>query len=603
MGLSPAEKAELKVQFDVFDKDNSGTVTKEEIGEVLKSINEPADPVQIDKYMKEVDADNSGTMDFEEFCTFVEKMRAGKVKSDSGFGAVVTKSAQINVVQSAHATHSFSDEEKEGFVEYINDALKKDPDLAHLKMPIASNDMAIFTAVSDGMLLCKLINFAVPKTIDERAINKSKGLNNFKITENQNLVIQSAKGIGCTVVNVGPEDLKAGKVHIVLGLLWQIIRIGLLSQINLKNNPNLIRLLEPGETLEDLLKLSPEQILLRWFNYHLKNAGSTRRVGNFTGDIKDSECYTILLNQLAPTKCDKKALNEKDPLTRAGLVLENAAKIECKKFVRPRDIVNGNAKLNLAFVANLFNTCPGLEPVAEPVKMEEIEETREERAFRNWMNSLGVDPYVNNLYEDLRDGIILLQLLDKIRPGIVNWKKVYTKKPLSKFQQLENCNYAILLGKDLKFSLVGIGGQDIQGGNKKLTLAIIWQAMRMYVLNFLKVISKGGKDITDADIIHWANEKVKASGKDTSMQDFKDKSLSTSKFIFDLLHACNAQSINFENVIHASTDEDKLKNASYAISCTRKMGCTVFLLPEDIVEVKDKLLMTFFGAIMQVYGQ
>jgi len=235
--------------------------------------------------------------------------------------------------------------------------------------------------------------------------------------------------------------------------------------------------------------------------------------------------------------------------------------------------------------------------------MEEIEETREERAFRNWMNSLGVDPYVNNLYEDLRDGVILLQLLDKIRPGIVNWKKVYTKKPLSKFQQLENCNYAILLGKDLKFSLVGIGGQDIQTGNKKLTLAIIWQAMRMYVLNYLKTISKGGKDITEEDIINWANNKVKSGGKDTSMRDFKDKSLSTSKFIFDLLAACNSQSINFENVVYAGTDEEKLKNASYAISCARKMGCTVFLLPEDIVEVKDKLLMTFFAAVQSVYGQ
>ena len=55
-----------------------------------------------------------------------------------------------------------------------------------------------------------------------------------------------------------------------------------------------------GETLEDLLALSPEEILLRWFNYHLKEAGSTRRVNNFSGDIKDSECYTILLNQIAP---------------------------------------------------------------------------------------------------------------------------------------------------------------------------------------------------------------------------------------------------------------------------------------------------------------
>jgi len=125
----------------------------------------------------------------------------------------------------------------------------------------------------------------------------------------------------------------------------------------------------------------------------------------------------------------------------------------------------------------------------------------------------------------------------------------------------------------------------------------------MYILNFLKVISKGGKDITDEDIINWANGKVKGAGKESSMKDFKDKSLANSKFIFDLLSACNPQSIDFANVSYASSDEEKIKNASYAISCARKMGCTVFLLPEDIVEVKDKLIMTFFGAVMQVYAQ
>ncbi len=55
-----------------------------------------------------------------------------------------------------------------------------------------------------------------------------------------------------------------------------------------------------GEDLSDLLALSPEEILLRWFNYHLKQAGSSRVVRNFGKDISDSECYTILLNQIAP---------------------------------------------------------------------------------------------------------------------------------------------------------------------------------------------------------------------------------------------------------------------------------------------------------------
>lgn len=41
-----------------------------------------------------------------------------------------------------------------------------------------------------------------------------------------------------------------------------------------------------GETINDLMALSPEEILLRWFNYHLEQAGHHRRVHNFSDDIK-----------------------------------------------------------------------------------------------------------------------------------------------------------------------------------------------------------------------------------------------------------------------------------------------------------------------------
>ena len=73
-------------------------------------------------------------------------------------------------------------------------------------------------------------------------------------------------------------------VHISLVLLP--FQIGLLSDINLAHHPGLVHLLQEGETLEDLQKLSPEAILLRWVNYHLSNAGVDRRVNNFSDDIK-----------------------------------------------------------------------------------------------------------------------------------------------------------------------------------------------------------------------------------------------------------------------------------------------------------------------------
>lgn len=43
-------------------------------------------------------------------------------------------------------------------------------------------------------------------------------------------------------------------------------------------------------------------------------------------------------------------------------------------------------------------------------ELEIIEETKEEKTYRNWMNSLGVDPYVNYLYSDLQNGVVIFQV-------------------------------------------------------------------------------------------------------------------------------------------------------------------------------------------------
>ena len=46
----------------------------------------------------------------------------------------------------------------------------------------------------------------------------------------------------------------------------------------------------------------------------------------------------------------------------------------------------------------------------------------------------------------------------------------------------ENCNYAVELGKQCKFSLVGIAGKDIYDGNETLTLGMVCRSMQFCIL-------------------------------------------------------------------------------------------------------------------------
>ena len=92
----------------------------------------------------------------------------------------------------------------------------------------------------------------------------------FKRHENLNLAINSAKAIGINVINIDSHIIEEGKRHIILGVIWQIIAIFLFDHMKVQFFPGLISLLRDGETLEDLMKLTPEQLLMRWINFQLE---------------------------------------------------------------------------------------------------------------------------------------------------------------------------------------------------------------------------------------------------------------------------------------------------------------------------------------------
>ncbi|XP_053950564.1 plastin-3 isoform X2 [Anastrepha obliqua] len=606
--LSADEKAEILEKFTEIDANKDGFIDLSELKEALDQVGFKLPGYQvremIDEFQNKQRTSHQGKLNIEEFENLCLDLKSKDVAST--FKTVVSKKENLETlggmssISSEGTTHSVRLEEQLAFSDWINSNLGYDQDLKHL-LPIDSEGKHLYQAIKDGILLCKIINHSCPDTIDERAINK-KNLTVYREFENLTLALVSSQAIGCNIVNIDAHDLAKGKPHLVLGLLWQIIRIGLFSHITLDSCPGLAGLLFDNERLEDLMKLSPEAILLRWVNHHLERAGISRRCTNFQSDIVDSEIYSHLLKQIAGNDADVNldALRESDLTSRAEIMLQQAAKLNCRSFLTPQDVVNGVYKLNLAFVANLFNNHPGLDRPEQIDGLESIEETREEKTYRNWMNSMGVSPHINWLYSDLADGLVIFQLFDIIKPGIVNWQRVHKRfTPLRKFmEKLENCNYAVDLGKQLKFSLVGIAGQDLNDGNATLTLALIWQLMRAYTLSILSRLANTGSPIIEKEIVQWVNSKLSAAGKTSSLKNFNDSAIADGKIVIDLIDSIKEGSINYDLVRTGGTEEDNLANAKYAISMARKIGARVYALPEDITEVKPKMVMTVFACMM-----
>ena len=84
-----------------------------------------------------------------------------------------------SLLQGSH--HIVSEEEQAAYADWINTNLAGDKDLVH-KLNISDTGVDLYEKMDDGILLCKIINLAVPDTIDERAINIGKNISLFKVT-------------------------------------------------------------------------------------------------------------------------------------------------------------------------------------------------------------------------------------------------------------------------------------------------------------------------------------------------------------------------------------------------------------------------------------
>lgn len=220
--------------------------------------------------------------------------------------------------------------------------------------------------------------------------------------------------------------------------------------------------------------------------------------------------------------------------------------------------------------------------------------------FRFWINSLnlkdlnGEDIYINDLFTEFNDGLLLCKLIDFLKEGSIDWKKI-EKKPDHIMKKGINNDAAVKACKEaLGLKMIGIGGSDLTKGNRKLILATVWQLVR---LHYLKLI--GGKD--DAEIVKWANDTV--GDKATAITGLSDKSLSDGKFLLHLCAAVEPRVVDWSIMKDGDTEEDKCQNAKYTISVARQLGAIIFCVWEDIVHVNKKQMLIFMSSMADVQKQ
>ena len=235
--------------FNYYDKNGDGSISVKELIEVFKQLGvDISDTDKVDKIMTALDVDNDGIVTKENFISWWFSSSAILEEFDSAVRSLLFLYGMNFVGQRSDELHAFAQYLNRIFTDKDNNTTSNAAINAYFPIDPADGGHDILSKLVDGVLLAKMINIAVPNTIDERVIHyrdvKSDSIQPKQIVENLNIVLSSCKAIGVsfgdTIINgsISVEKFLDPSHYedIIRQILSELSKIHLSKQINLKDN-------------------------------------------------------------------------------------------------------------------------------------------------------------------------------------------------------------------------------------------------------------------------------------------------------------------------------------------------------------------------------
>ncbi|XP_046769477.1 spectrin beta chain, non-erythrocytic 1 isoform X3 [Gallus gallus] len=211
-----------------------------------------------------------------------------------------------------------------------------------------------------------------------------------------------------------------------------------------------------------------------------------------------------------------------------------------------------------------------------PAKHDEREAVQK-KTFTKWVNShlARVSCRITDLYTDLRDGRMLIKLLE-----VLSGERLpKPTKGRMRIHCLENVDKALQFLKEQRVHLENMGSHDIVDGNHRLTLGLIWTIILRFQIQDISVETEDNKEKKSAKdaLLLWCQMKT-AGYPNVNIHNFTTSWRDGMAFNA-LIHKHRPDLIDFDKL--------KKSNAHYNLQnafnlAEQHLGLTKLLDPEDI---------------------
>ncbi|KDO23897.1 hypothetical protein SPRG_10042 [Saprolegnia parasitica CBS 223.65] len=218
----------------------------------------------------------------------------------------------------------------------------------------------------------------------------------------------------------------------------------------------------------------------------------------------------------------------------------------------------------------------------------------QKHTFTRWANVfLPPDMAVDDLYEDLKDGLRLIALLERISQKPVCAK--YNKVVKYRIHMLENLNHVVGFMAKENVTVTNIGSSDIVDGNSKLVLGLMWTIIKHYQLADISFHGVTGKE----GLLLWCKDCLDAFPDIVRVTNFTSSWRNGLAFCA-LISAFHPALIPIESLSPANAAEN-LALAFHVLEQT--FDVPQLLQVEDFeVGVDEKSVLTYLALVFRVFG-